>query len=87
MLELLNILNQNNIKYSYGKYANEYDSIIIKKNKYKIEIFEDQDCLVSDLQQIPYTWGIMGSTCINEILHDLSYYLKIDVTVTQLSLF
>lgn len=87
MSELLNILKQNNIKYSYGHYAGIYDSIIIKKNNYKIEIYETNNHLVSDLQKTPYTFGIMGSTNINQILHNLSFYLKIDINITQLSLF
>ena len=71
MTELENLLNANGIKYEYGDYAG-YKSIVIKKNKHQIEIFKDENGkYVSDLQKVPYTWGRMGSTTIEEIKNDL----------------
>lgn len=86
MQELLEILNDNGIKYSVSDYAG-YESVVIKKNKYQLEIFKDDKGYVSDLQRVPYTWGRMGSTTINGILEDLRNFLGINITSSQLSIF
>lgn len=86
MQELLKILDSNNIKYSYGKYGYDDDCIIIKKNNYKLEIYYENG-YVSDLQKVPYTWGRMGSTTLDEIINDLKNFLGINIIVSQLSLF
>lgn len=86
MSELISILETNNIKYEYGDYAGE-KSIVIKKNKHQIEIYEDKGRLVSDLQKVPYTWGRMGSTTLEDILEDLRDYLKINIKFIQTSIF
>lgn len=86
MNELLKILNENNVKYSISDYAG-YKSIVIKKNGYKIEVFKKDKGYVSDLQKIPYTWGRMGSTTIDDIFDDLRKFLNINITSSQLSLF
>lgn len=86
MQELLEILNDNGIKYSVSDYAG-YESIVIKKNKYQLEIFKDDKGYVSDLQRVPYTWGRMGSTTIDGILEDLRNFLGINITSSQLSIF
>lgn len=86
LVELVNILEINNIKYEYGDYAGK-KSIVIKKNKHKIEIYESKDRLVSDLQRVPYTWGRMGRTTLEDILEDLRDYLKIDIKFIQTSIF
>lgn len=87
MNELLKILNYSCIDYSISDYAGN-ESILIKKNKYQIEIYYKYNIgYVRDLHNIPYTWGIMGSTTLSEIIEDLKEYLKIDITNLQLSLF
>lgn len=86
MQELLEILNDNGIKYSVSDYAG-YESIVIKKNKYQLEIYKDDKGYVSDLQRVPYTWGRMGSTTIDGILEDLRNFLGINITSSQLSIF
>jgi hypothetical protein len=86
MQELLEILNDNGIKYSVSDYAG-YESVVIKKNKYQLEIFKDDKGYVSDLQRVPYTWGRMGSTTIDGILEDLRNFLGINITSSQLSIF
>lgn len=86
MNELLKLLNYNNIKFLISDYAGN-ESIVIKKNNYKIEIYEHKKILVSDLQKVPYTWGRMGSTTLNDILDDLKSYLNIYIDNVQLSLF
>ena len=86
MQELLEILNDNGIKYSVSDYAG-YESVVIKKNKYQLEIFKDDKGYVSDLQRVPYTWGRMVSTTINGILEDLRNFLGINITSSQLSIF
>ena len=86
MQELLEILNDNGIKYSVSDYAG-YESVVIKKNKYQLEIFKDDKGYVSDLQRVPYTWGRMGSTTIDGILKDLRHFLGINITSSQLSIF
>ena len=79
MEKLIKILNSNNIKYSHGKYAG-YESIVIKKNKYQLEIYKSDDGhYVSDLQRVPYTWGRMGSTTLEWIISDLKDYLNINL--------
>lgn len=87
MQDLIDILNFNNIKYSYGKYGYTEDCIIIRGNHYQIEIYKDKNGYVSDLQEIPYNWGRMGLTTLNDIIDDLRKFLKINITVLQLSLF
>ena len=84
MKYLVDLLKINKIKYTEGFYTNE-PSIIIKNNKYKIEIFYDSFSkeLVSDLQRIPYTWGRMGSTSIEGIINDLNEYLGIEVKINE----
>ena len=81
MDELINILNKNNIKYTLSKYGDEDDSIVIKKNKWKMEIYYDYENnrYVRDLQKVPYTFGEMGDTPLNEIIEELKEYLKIDI--------
>ncbi len=86
MQELLKILNDNGIKYSMSDYAG-YESVVIKKNKYQLEIYKDEKGYVSDLQKVPYTWGRMGSTTIDDILEDLRNFLGINITCSQLSIF
>lgn len=86
MQELIQILENNNISYSNDEYAG-HKSIVIKGNKYKLEIYEDSNRLVSDLQQVPYNWGRMGSTTLEEILEDLEKYLMKDVKYMQLNIF
>lgn len=86
MQELLEILNDNGIKYSVSDYAG-HESVVIKKNKYRLEIFKDDKGYVSDLQRVPYTWGRMGSTTIDSILEDLRNFLGINITSSQLSIF
>lgn len=84
MKELVNLLQQNNIEYINSSYADK-KSIIIRKNGYQIEIYY-KNGFVSDLHKIPYTWGIMGSTSISEIIYHLEHYLKIKIIGYQLSL-
>lgn len=86
MKDLFKVLDNNNIKYLFSDYAG-YESIVIKGNKYKIEIYKNEKGFVSDLQKIPYTWGRMGSTTFDVILEDLRDYLNINITNLQLSLF
>lgn len=86
MQELIKILDNNDINYSFGDYAG-HKSIVIKGNKHKIEIYKDERGYVSDLQKIPYSWGRMGSTTIKDILEDLEEYLKKDIKYMQLNLF
>lgn len=86
MQELIQILDNNSIKYSFGDYAG-HKSIVIKGNKHSIEIYQDNKGLVSDLQRIPYNWGRMGSTTLEEILNDLEKYLKISIKYIQLNIF
>ena len=86
MQELLKILNDNGIKYSMSDYAG-YESVVIKKNKYQLEIYKNEKGYVSDLQKVPYTWGRMGSTTIDDILEDLRDFLGINITCSQLSIF
>lgn len=80
MKELVDLLKINKIKYKEGFYTNE-PSIIIVKNNYKIEIFYDSysNELVGDIQRIPYSWGRMGSTSLEDIINDLREYLGIDI--------
>ena len=75
MIFLIELLNKNKIKYEVGDYAG-HKSIIIKRNKYKMEIYYNKG-FVSDLQKIPYTWGKMGSTTLSNIINDLKEYLLI----------
>lgn len=87
MLELISLLKNNNIKFSFGKYAYDEDCIIIKKNNYKLMIYFDNG-FVCDLQSIPYTWGEMGSCSLSDIFNYLQYYLNINLNKDiQLSLF
>lgn len=86
MDELLKILNDNGIKYSISDYAGE-ESVVIKKNKYQLEIYKKDTGYVSDLQKVPYTWGRMGSTTLDGIIEDLKEYLGIDIANSQLSMF
>lgn len=87
MQELIKILNENGIRYSMSDYAG-YESIVIKKNRYQLEIYKDEKGhYVSDLQKVPYTWGRMGSTTIDEIFEDLRKYLGINITSSQMYLF
>lgn len=86
MEELLKILKDNGVKYSISDYAG-YESIVIKKNKYQLEVFKDEKGYVSDLQKVPYTWGRMGATTIDDIFDDLREFLNINITSSQLSLF
>lgn len=87
MDDLIVLLDTNNIKYENGDYAG-HKSIVIKKNKHKIEIFIDsKGCYVSDLQKVPYTWGVMGSTTLNGILNDLEKYLGIKIQYSQTNIF
>lgn len=87
MEELLKILNDNKIKYSISDYAG-YESIVIKKNKYQLEIYKSEEGhYVSDLQKVPYTWGRMGSTTIDEIFEDLKKFLGINITKQQTNIF
>lgn len=86
MQELLEILNDNSIKYSISDYAG-YESVVIKKNKYKLEIYKNDKGYVSDLQKVPYTWGRMGSTTIDGILEDFRTFLGINITNSQLCIF
>lgn len=86
MQELIQILDNNNISYSSGDYAG-HQSIVIKGNKHKLEIYQDSKGLVSDLQRLPYTWGRMGSTSLEEILEDLEKYLNKEIIYMQLSIF
>ncbi len=78
MEKLIKILDSNNIKYSYGKYVG-HESIVIKKNKYKLEIFKDENVYVSDLQQGQYGFSKMGSTTLELIISDLKDYLNINL--------
>lgn len=86
MQELIQILDSNNISYSNGDYAG-HKSIVIKGNKHVLEIYQDGKRLVSDLQQVPYNWGRMGSTTLEEILNDLENYLKKEIKYMQLNIF
>lgn len=78
MEDLIDLLDKNNIKYTYSKYGYDSDSIVVKKNKYKIEIYYDNG-YVSDLQRVPYTWGCMGNTTLDMIIDYLRNYLKIEI--------
>lgn len=86
MDELISLLEFNNVKYEHGDYAG-HKSIIIKKNKYQLEIFRDKKGYVSDLQRIPYLWGKMGSTTLEEILEDLKDFLGIKIKYSQTNIF
>lgn len=86
MEKLLDLLNNNNVKYYLSDYAGK-ESILIRKNKYKIEIYKDGNYYVSDLQRVPYTWGVMGTTTLEYIVEDLKNYLEINITSNQLKLF
>lgn len=72
MKELISILDLNNIKYDFSDYAG-HESIVIKNKHYKLEIYYDNG-YVSDLQRVPYSWGIMGSTTLDSIIEDLEKY-------------
>lgn len=85
MKDFIKILNNNHIRYSISDYAG-YLSVIIRNNNYQLEIFKDESGYVSDLQKVPYTWGRMGSTTIDDIFDDLKYFLNINI-IYQLSLF
>ena len=86
MKELIELLDRNNIPYQKGFYV-DTESIVIKKNKHQIEIYETERGLVSDLQKIPYSWGRMGSTTLEEIKNDLRVYLNIDLSKGQTNIF
>jgi len=86
MKELLQILDNNNIKYLHSKYGYTDDSIIISGNHYQLEIYYNNG-YVSDLQKVPYTWGRMGSTTLNDIIDDLKNFLGINIIGSQLSIF
>ncbi|MBR4260660.1 MAG: hypothetical protein IKQ33_01735 [Clostridia bacterium] len=87
MNDLIVLLDTNNIKYEIGDYAG-IKSIVIKKNKHKIKIYIDNKrCYVSDLQKMPYTWGRMSSTTLEEIIKDLKDYLGIDIKYNQTNIF
>lgn len=87
MNDLITILNTNNIKYEAGDYAGE-KSIVIKKNKFKIEVYIDnKGKYVSDLQNIPYTWGVMGQTTLKGIIEDIEKYLNIKIQYSQTNIF
>ena len=87
MKELINLLEINNIKYQHSVYGYNNKSILIKKNKYQIEVFEDEQGLASDLQKVPFTWGKMGSTTLEDVLEDLKGYLGIDIKYEQTNIF
>lgn len=87
MKELINLLEANNIRYQHSVYGYNDKSIIIKKNKYQLEVYEDKEGLVSDLQKVPYTWGRMGSTTLNGVLVDLKEYLGIEIKYNQANIF
>lgn len=87
MKELIELLDRNNIPYEKGFYGFDTESIVIKKNKHQIEIYETERGLVSDLQKIPYSWGRMGSTNLEEIKNDLRVYLNIDLSKGQTNIF
>lgn len=60
MNDLIVLLDTNNIKYEIGDYAGR-KSIVIKKNKHKIEIYIDnKGCYVSDLQKNALYMGKNG---------------------------
>ena len=86
MKELIKLLKDNKIKYSISDYAG-YECIVIKKNKYEIEIFEDEEGWVSDLHKVPYTWGRMGATSLDYIFKDLREFLDIDLNKQQTNIF
>lgn len=77
--ELEKILKENKINYKISKYANK-KSILIKGKNYKLEIYEDKG-LVSDFQKIPYLYGRMGKTTIEQIIKDIK-----DVTGKRIKL-
>ena len=70
MQELVDLLENNKIKFEIDDYAG-HESIIIKGKKYQIWIYKDNKGFVSDLQKIPYTWGRMGSTWMEQIIDDI----------------
>lgn len=87
MSELINILETNNIKYQHSVFGHTTKSILIKKRKYEIEIYENEHGLVSDLRKIPYTWGKMGSATLDSVLRDLEKYLEIKIKHCQTDIF
>ena len=87
MNELINLLETNNIKYEKSTYGYNDECIIIKGNKYQLEIYCDNQGLVRDLHNIPYTWGMMGSTTLEDILKEVEDYLMIKINYSQTTIF
>ena len=80
--QLKKLLDQNNVKYKKGDYAGN-ESIIVKGKSYKVEIYEDDHSLVSDFQRIPYLYGRMGSTDIEQIIKDIFEITRIKIVLSE----
>ena len=87
MKELIYLLNSYNIPFKNSIYGYEDKSIVISNKKYQLEIYESNNHLVSDLQEIPYNWGRMGSTTLEEIKEDLSKYFNYKFDYMQTTIF
>lgn len=87
MKDLIELLNSYNIPFTNSVYGYDEESIIITSKKYQLEIYESENHLVSDLQKIPYTWGRMGSTTLEEIKEDLTKYFNYKFDYMQTTIF
>lgn len=87
MKELIELLNSYGIPFKNSTYGYDKESIVISNKKYQLEIYESNNHLVSDLQRIPYDWGRMGSTTVEEIKEDLSKYLNYKFDYKQYTIF
>ena len=87
MKELIYLLKSYNIPFKNSIYGYEDKSIVISNKKYQLEIYEKNNHLVSDLQEIPYNWGRMGSTTLEEIKEDLSKYFNYKFDYMQTTIF
>ena len=89
MKDLIYLLNSYNIPFKHSVYGYEDNSIVISNKKYQIEIYESKTDghLVRDLQEIPYNWGMMGSTTIEEIKEELAKYFNYKFDYMQTTIF
>lgn len=87
MKDLIELLNSYNIPFKNSTYGYDEKSIVITNKKYQLEVYKSNNHLVSDLQKIPYTWGRMGSTTLEEIKEDLTKYFNYKFDYMQITLF